>query len=42
MPPLLLRQINQLNAYKHTGTWIAIDTIRDKYNAEKLLKEYKI
>lgn len=37
-----ISKINQLNAYKHTGTWIAIDTIRDKYNAEKLLKEYKI
>lgn len=37
-----ISKINQLNAYKHHGIWIAVDTIRDKFNAEKIIKNYKI
>ncbi|WP_025678713.1 glucose-1-phosphate cytidylyltransferase [Paenibacillus massiliensis] len=38
-PLINLAREGQLQAYKHTGFWHAMDTVRDKNNLEKLWKE---
>jgi len=36
-----LANINQLSAYKHSGFWLPMDTLRDKMRLEKLWNEDK-
>ena len=40
-PLILAAQKNQFNAYKHSGFWACMDTLRDKENLEYLLKQKK-
>ena len=39
-PLEIVTKKKQLSAFKHTGFWQCVDTMRDKENLEKLLKKY--